>query len=167
MMFFLQVVSAPGLDLNTLVTGGTGATIMAALIFAGKLILDRAIPSRSDARASVSMVLDGLQKMVKVLQEEKVADAERLQNKQRRIDQLEEAAEKDYDRITELRTEVIDLRNRLATKDRHINLLVIELRKLGAHVSGIDMADTDIEITIPADQLRKEREASTGDKVNP
>ena len=149
-------------DLNGLVSGGTGAAVMAALIFVVKLVLDRTIPSRSDARASQSLVLQGLQQLVKVLQEEKVADAARLANKQDRIEQLEKAADRDYDRITELRAEVIDLRNRLATKDRHITLLVVELKKLGAHISGIDLAEMDLEITIPADQLRKERESQAG-----
>lgn len=164
-MYLLAVisgVSVPVIDLNGLVTGGTGAAIMAALLFAGKLVLDRAIPSRSDARASQSLVLQGLQQLVKVLQEEKVADATRLQNKQDRIEQLEKAADLDYDRIKELRAEVIDLGNRLATKDRHITLLVGELKKLGAHISGIDLAEMDLEITIPADQLRKERESQAG-----
>lgn len=156
MSLLLVAATLPSLDLNTLVTGGTGATIMAAVIFAGKLILDRAIPSRSDARANVSMALEGLQQVVKVLQEEKTSDSKRMLDKQARIDQLEDAADKDYDRIIELRTEVIDLRNRLATKDRHITLLIAELRKLGAHVSGVSMEDSDLEVTMPTEAVREE-----------
>lgn len=152
-------VTAPLLDLNTLVSGGTGATLMAALIFVGKLILDRTIPSRSDARANVTMLIEGLNNMVKVLQEEKVADAKRLVDKQARIDVLEAAADKDYDRISELRFEIIDLRNRLAQKDRHINTLVSELRKIGAQVTGLDLDDmtTALEITLPAEVIRTVR----------
>lgn len=148
---------APVFDLNTLVSGGTGATLMAAVIFVGKLILDRTIPSRSDQRANVTLLIEGLNNMVKVLQEEKVADARRLTDKQARIDALEQAAEKDYDRISELRAEIIDLRNRLAQKDRHINTLVSELRKVGAQVSGLDLEDigADIEITLPAEVVRR------------
>jgi len=148
---------APAFDLNDIISGGTGATIMAALIFVGKLILDRTIPSRSDQRANVTLVLEGLNNMVKVLQEEKTADAKRLADKQARIDALEAAAEKDYDRISELRAEIIDLRNRLAQKDRHINTLVAELRKLGAQVSGLDLEDLEasIEITLPAADVRR------------
>jgi chromosome segregation ATPase len=141
------VETAAAFDLNTFVSGGAGAAIMGAVIFAGKLILDRTIPSRSDARANVTLVLEGLNNMVKVLQEEKVADAKRLEDKQSRIDMLESAADKDYDRINELRNEIIDLRQRLAVKDRHINNLVSELRKFGVMVTGIDLDDADIEIT--------------------
>jgi hypothetical protein len=150
-------IAAPIFDLNTLVSGGTGATLMAALIFVVKLIMDRTIPSRSDARANVSLLIEGLNNMVKVLQEEKTADAKRLADKQARIDALEQAAEKDYDRISELRAEIIDLRNRLAQKDRHINTLVAELRKVGAQVTGLDLEDfgADIEIKLPAEVVRK------------
>lgn len=146
----------PGFDLNTLVSGGTGATLMAALIFVGKLILDRTIPSRSDARANVALLIEGLNNMVKVLQEEKLADAKRLADKRTRIDVLESAADKDYDRIKELRDEIIDLRQRLSQKDRHINTLVTELRKVGAQVTGLDLADfeSELEIVLPAEVIR-------------
>ncbi len=161
---------APSFDFNTLVSGGTGATIMAALIFVGKIILDRTIPSRSDARANVAMLIEGLNNMVKVLQEEKLADAKRLQDKQARIDVLEDAADKDYDRIKELRDEIIDLRLRLAQKERHINTLVSELRKVGAQVIGLNLDDleTDLEITLPSEVIRRslptqEKSAKTGD----
>lgn len=145
-------------DLNTLVSGGTGAGLMAVAIFAIKLVLDRTIPSRSDARANVTMVLEGLNNMVKVLQEEKIADAKRLTDRQARIDTLEQAADKDYDRISELRSEIIDLRNRLAQKERHINTLVRELRKLGAQVSGLDIEDFDLEVTHTAEEMKALRE---------
>lgn len=162
-----EAAAAPLFDLNTLVSGGTGATLMAALIFVGKLILDRTIPSRSDARANVTMLIEGLNNMVKVLQAEKLADAKRLADKRDRIDVLESAADRDYDRIKELREEIIDLRNRLAQKDRHINTLVTELRKVGAQVTGLDLEDFegDIEITLPAEVIRKVRQpesTSTG-----
>lgn len=145
------VATASGLDLNSIITGGAGATFMAALIFVGKLIADRTIPSRSDARANVTLVLEGLNNMVKVLQEEKVADSKRLADKQSRIDVLEAAADQDYDRIRELRAEIIDLRQSLAQKDRHINTLVSELRKLGAQVVGLELTEieADLEITMP------------------
>lgn len=136
----------PAIDLNTLVSGGVGAGVVSAVIYVVKLILDRTIPSRSDARANVTLVIEGLNNMVKVLQEEKKADADRLDEKQKRIDVLQEAAEKDYDRITELRAEIIDLRTRLATKDRHINTLVSELRKLGRSVTGLDLVDSDVAV---------------------
>lgn len=156
--------SAPGLDLNSLVTGGAGATIAGLIYWVIKLVLDRTIPSRSDARANVTLVLEGLNNMVKVLQEEKTADAKRLTDKQARIDQLEEAADKDYDRIAELRSEILDLRNRLSQKDRHINALVSELRKFGAVVTGLDLEDAeDLEITMPKEKLQQLRdEAGSG-----
>lgn len=150
---------AASLDLNALLSGGGGATLVALLIWVGKLILDRTVPSRSDSRASQSLVLESLSNMVKVLQEEKTADAARLESKQDRIDSLEEASNKDYDLITELRTEITDLRNRLAVKDRHIRILVLELRKLGAQVTGLDTeADiSDIEVTMNPDEIKSLR----------
>lgn len=151
----------PSFDLNTLVSGGAGAAFMGALIFVGRLILDRTIPSRSDTRANVTMLIEGLNNMVKVLQEEKQADAERLRDKQARIDVLEGAADKDYDRIKELREEIIELRTRLAQKDRHINTLVSELRKIGAQVIGLDLED--IEVTLPAEVIRKVRNRAETD----
>jgi chaperonin cofactor prefoldin len=154
-----QAVQSAGLDLNGLISGGTGASVVAALIFVGKLILDRAIPSRSDARANVTLVLEGLNNMVKVLQEEKLADTKRLEDKQARIDILERESDKDYDRISELRSEIIDLRNRLAVKDRHINNLVSELRKFGVMVTGIELDDADIEITHPSQEIQQARRA--------
>ena len=145
-------------DLNSLVSGGTGAGLFALVVFIVKLILDRTIPSRSDARANVTLVLEGLSNMVKVLQEEKIADAARLAKKQERIDLLESAADKDYETIGELRAEIIELRNRLAQRDRHIMTLVQELRKLGAQVTGLSLTDLDesLEITMPTVQ-EKER----------
>jgi chromosome segregation ATPase len=150
-------------DLNTVVSGGVGAAVVSAIIYVIKLILDRTIPSRSDARANVGMVLEGLNNMVKVLQEEKVADAVRLAAKTDRIEVLEQAADKDYDRISELRAEIIDLRNRLATKDRHINTLVSELRKLGAQVTGLELGHFEnLEVTHTTEEVRKMR-ADTGE----
>lgn len=149
-----QQNAASVLDLNALLSGGGGATLVALIIWVGKLVLDRTVPSRSDSRASQSLVLESLSNMVKVLQEEKVADATRLESKQERIDALETASTKDYDLISELRAEITDLRNRLAVKDRHIRILVLELRRLGAQVTGLDAeADIeDIEVTMnPAD----------------
>ena len=160
MSILLTAAVAPppfSLDLNSLITGGSGAAFMAALIFVGKLIADRTIPSRSDARANVTLVLEGLNNMVKVLQEEKLADSKRLDDKQARIDVLEAAADQDYDRIRELRAEIFDLSQRLAQKDRHINTLVSELRKLGAHVAGLELTDinVEIEVTLPKEAVQK------------
>lgn len=145
---------APGIDLNSLVSGGVGASVVAAILYVIKLILDRTIPSRSDARANVTLVLEGLNNMVKVLQAEKFADSDRLKDKQGRIDLLEEASDKDYARISELRAEVIELRTRLAVKDRHINTLVTELRKLGAQVTGLELEDFELlEVTHLAEEM--------------
>jgi len=157
--YFMNVEPAVprGFDLNDLLAGGTGATLMAALIFVGKLILDRTIPSRSDQRANVSLVLEGLSNMVKVLQEEKIADAKRLADKQVRIDALEAAAILDYESIAELRREILELNSRLEQKDRHIRLLVNELRKLGATVTGVEILESveSLEITLPTSEINQ------------
>lgn len=140
-------------DLNTIISGGTGATIVGAAYFIFKTLFEKTVPSRSDARASTQLVLEGLNNMVKVLQEEKQADAERLTKKQVRIDELEQAADVDYDRIRELRDEILDLQGRLAQKDRHIATLVRELRRLGAQVTGLDLED--VEVTAPREEVRR------------
>jgi hypothetical protein len=152
-------------DLNGIISGGTGAGIFALVVFVIKLVLDRTIPSRSDARANVTIVLEGLSNMVKVLQEEKIADAARLADKQKRIDTLESAADKDFESIGELRKEILDLRTRLATKDRHIGVLVHQLRLLGAVVTGIELDEEDdiesLEITLPGSSSRHQRGTGT------
>lgn len=135
------------LQLPTIVNGGLGAALVGLFIYVGRLLLDRFVPSRTDARASYQMVLDGLNNMVKVLQEEKLADAERLKVKQARIDELENMAERDYTAIRELRAERDDLERRIHVKDRHIAILVNELRKLGREVTGLDI-DEDPEVTV-------------------
>lgn len=143
-------------DLNTIVSGGTGATVVGVLFLISKSIFDKAMPSRSDARASTSLVLEGLNNMVKVLQEDKEADRLALSKKQVRIDELEKAADVDYDRIRELRDEILDLQTRLSQKDRHINTLVRELRRVGAEVTGLDL--DDIEVTHSAEEVRRIRQ---------
>lgn len=156
-----EAPSSPGLDLNSLLSGGGGALAVGLGYYVFRVVVDRAIPTRSDARASTSQVLEGLSNMVKVLQEEKIADATRLTDKQGRIDLLEDSADKDYERIRELRTEILDLSQRLALKDRHIRILVLELRKLGAQVTGVDdpqASSEDIEVTLSGEQAAALRE---------
>lgn len=153
-------------DLNGIISGGTGAGIFALVVYVVKLVMDRTIPSRSDARANVTIVLEGLSNMVKVLQEEKIEDAKRLSVKQDRIDLLEGAADKDYTTIAELRAEILDLRRRLSIKDRHIQVLVQQLRLLGATVTGIEMAPDDIEqleITLPGTNVKQRTDTSEVD----
>lgn len=153
-------------DLNSIVSGGTGAALFALVVWVFKLILDRTIPTRSDHRADYTMLIDGLSNMVRVLQEEKIADAKRLADKQIRIDTLEGAADKDYETIADLRGEILDLRQRLNQKDRHIQLLTVELRKLGAVVTGLDISSDDedsLEITLPTEVRRREPKPNTSD----
>ena len=173
-MIDIAMSAAPGggaggitFDLNGIISGGTGAGLFALIAFVIKLVLDRTIPSRSDARANVTIVLEGLSDMVKVLQEEKIADAKRLADKQERIELLEGSSEKDFETIAELRKEILDLRHRLQTKDRHIKILVHQLRLLGATVTGIELAvDEDfenLEITIPPTTTRTHRSEPRSD----
>ena len=147
-------VGGLSIDLNGVISGGAGASIVALVVWVCKLVLDRTIPSRSDARANVTIVLEGLSNMVKVLQEEKIADAKRLADKQARIDVLEAAGDKDFETIGELRKEILDLRHRLQTKERHIQILAHQLRLLGAQVTGIELDPEDefeqLEITMPS-----------------
>lgn len=173
-MIDIAMSAAPGggaggitFDLNGIISGGTGAGLFALIAFVIKLVLDRTIPSRSDARANVTIVLEGLSDMVKVLQEEKIADAKRLADKQERIELLEGSSEKDFETIAELRKEILDLRHRLQTKDRHIKILVHQLRLLGATVTGIELAEDEdfehLEITIPPTTTRTHRSEPRAD----
>lgn len=131
-------------SLNSLVSGGAGTVIVGLLYFVVKLVLDRTIPSRSDQRASTSLLIEGLNNMVKILQEEKESDAKRLLAKQERIETLEVASDKDYEKIKELRLEINELRERLATKERHIVTLVNELRRFGSVVTGLELEEISI-----------------------
>lgn len=142
------------LNFNALLSGGAGATFIFIIWYVARLILDRTIPSRSDARANISIVLESLQSMVNVMQVEKLADAKRLEDRQKRIDQLEESSDADYKRKAELQADIIDLRARLAQKERHIRELIHTLTSLGAKVVGVD-TDT-LEITLPADVVADE-----------
>ena len=146
-----------GIDFNTLLQGGSSGAIVGAVLIIIKLVVDRTLPGRSDQRANVQITLDSLNNVIKVLQEEKTADAKRLEDKQARIDVLEVEAEKDYDRISELRGEIIDLRQRLAVKDRHITALVSQLRRLGVVVAGIELDDTNLEITFTQEEIQATR----------
>lgn len=142
------------LDLNALIGGGTGATAVGIIWYIGKLILDRTVPSRSDARANITILLEGLQSMVKVLQDEKEADAQRLKDRQARIDILEGESDTNYVRRAEMQAEIIELRVRVAQKDRHIRELVHMLTQLGAKVVGVDT--DNIEITLPSNAVAAE-----------
>lgn len=148
--------SSGAFDLNSLVGGGAGATLIAVIFYVGKLILDRTIPSRSDSRANITILLEGLQSMVKVLQDEKAADAKRLTDRQSRIDSLEEESDTNYVRKAEMQAEIIELRARVAQKDRHITELVHMLTRMGARVVGLD-ADY-LDITLPAAEIVQARE---------
>lgn len=165
--FFLTLAETaaetePALDLNAFVSGGSGVGVVGALFILVKLVLDKTLPGRSDQRANVQIMLESLNNMIKVLQDEKAADAKRLEDKQARIDALEDEAEKDYDRISELRAEIIDLRQRLAVKDRHINALVSQLRRLGILVTGVELEDTNLEITFTKEEIQDARGQAAG-----
>jgi hypothetical protein len=156
-----QNTTIGGFSLNSILLGSGGAGILGLIIWVVKFIIDRAIPSRSDARATTGQVLETLQNTIKILQEEKIGDQQRMKDKQDRIDMLEESSEQDYDKISDLRNEILDLRNKVSQKDRHIRILVLELRKLGAQVTGVDEeADElpDITVTLNPDQLKMLRE---------
>lgn len=158
MIEFISLFTAaenPTLDLNALVGGGAGATLVGILFYIGKLILDRTIPSRSDSRANITILLDGLQSMVKVLQDEKTADAKRLADRQDRIETLEKESDLSYTRRAEMQAEIIDLRARVAQKERHIRELAHMLVQLGAKVTGLD--DDTLEITLPTSEVAKIR----------
>ena len=153
------------IDLNSILGGSAGATLVGLIFYVGKLILDRTIPSRSDARANITVLLEGLQSMVKVMQAEKDADAKRLADRQARIDILEEASGADYARKAELQAEVIDLRVTVARKERHIKELVHMLTSLGAKVDGLD--SDNLEITLPASEVAEQRKKHSGKGDDP
>lgn len=144
-LFAEPVVAADGtFSLNSLVSGGAGTVIVGLIYFVIKLVLDRTIPSRSDTRASTSLLIEGLNNMVKILQEEKESDSKRLAAKQERIGVLEMASDKDYEKILDLRGDINELRDRLAVKERHIATLINELRRFGSVVTGMDLENLTI-----------------------
>jgi chromosome segregation ATPase len=150
------VAAAPaGLDLNALVGGGAGAGAVGLVFYIVKLVLNRTVPSRSDSRANITILLEGLQSMVKVLQDEKASDAKRLTDRQARIDALEDEADISYARRAEMQADIIELKARVAQKDRHIRELSHMLTQLGATVVGID--SDNLEITLPAEDVAKLR----------
>jgi septal ring factor EnvC (AmiA/AmiB activator) len=163
--WFAGADSAPaGLTLGGLISGLGGAGALGIIYYIVKLVLDKTIPSRSDNRASTSLVLDSLSNMVKVLQDEKKEDAVRLKAKQDRIDQLESEADADFARIQDLRTEILELRERLGRKDRHIKILVLELQKLGATITGLDSnneSNEGVEVTMKPEEVRALRDGIT------
>jgi hypothetical protein len=166
-VFAVSVMSAAadaaddsGIDLNAFVSGGSGVGAVGAILLLIKLVLDRTLPGRSDQRANVQIVLESLNNTIKILQEEKTADSRRLEDKQDRINALETEAEKDYDRISELRAEIIDLRNRLGVKDRHIQALVSQLRKVGILVTGIELDGSETEISFTPNSSNPQRSQS-------
>jgi uncharacterized coiled-coil protein SlyX len=139
-----------GIQLNDVIGGGAGATVFGLVWFVVKFVLDRTVPSRSDSRANVGMVLEGLNNVVKVLQEEKAAETDRMAAKQKRIEELELQATADDHTIKELKTEVFDLGQVVKRKDITIRTLVTELQRMGANVSGFEL-DTTVQplITYP------------------
>lgn len=132
--------------IGTLSLGGLGTALVGAAIWAVRLILDRSVPSRTTKKEESKLALEGMKTLVTVLQEEKKEDAARMKAKQDRIDQLESEADKDFNRIVELRNEVLDLRNRLAVKDQRIQVLVLALRRFGQDVAGLGSETGEIQI---------------------
>lgn len=128
--------SLPAFDLNQFLGGGAVALFIAIAYFVIRLLFDRAIPSKSDGRESINLVVESLNATIKILQDDKTSDLARLQTALDRADRLEKESGEDYEKLNELRGEVVDLRNRLARKDQHIHVLVAELKKLGIFVSG-------------------------------
>lgn len=130
----------PGLvTLESFFGGSLGAGLVALVIYAVRLILDRFVPSRADARQSLSVLIEGLQSMVALLQAEKESDAKTLADRQARIAMLESEALTSYKTRGELQAEIIELRTRIAQRDRHIQQLVDLLAsKFGVSVAGYD-----------------------------
>jgi len=126
----------PAFDLNQFLGGGAVALVITIAYFVIRLIFDRAIPTKSDGRESISLVVESLNATIKIMQEEKASDLSRLKGALDRADKLELDADVDYGRLNDLRSEVVDLRNRLARKEQHITTLVHELKKLGVTVRG-------------------------------
>lgn len=147
----MYTVAPSTFNLDAFLSGGVGASIVGLIFWTIKLLLDRFIPSRADARANIGQLIENLRSMVVVLQEEKRSDAQRLADKQARVDVLEASADADYEKIQELRREVQELRRLLNRREQHITIMVTSLRQLGAEVSGIDpeVAPNSLEITMP------------------
>ncbi len=95
-MNLLVLAANPGgadniFDLNGLLSGGVGTAIVLGVVYVVRIIADRTIPSRSDKRGDLSLALETLNNTIKILQDERRADSERLTAKQGRIDELEKS----------------------------------------------------------------------------
>lgn len=147
-----STATVPGFDLNQFLGGGAVALVVAIAYFVVRLLFDRAIPTRSDGRESISLVVESLNATIKIMQDDKASDLTRLQSALDRADRLEKDADVDYGKLNELRAEVVELRNRLARKDQHINTLVAELKKLGIAVLGHrDESSGPLQIIYPTE----------------
>lgn len=149
---FIRYTAEPVLDnpdsVSPIVSGGLGSALTLVVIYIVKLIADRFVPTRSDSRASMQMVVDSLKQAIDTLAADKEADSGRYIKLQNRVDELEQEAARDYEVIRALREELGELRERLHKKDQSILSLVAELRKLGATVTGVDLETLTPEIKV-------------------
>lgn len=129
---------------NTTVSGG----VLALLFWTIRLFLNKRVSSRSDDRADRESIQQALNNTIKILADEKQTDLNRLKEREQRIHALETEADKDYDRLRELRKDVIELTDRLAHKDRNIALLAAELVRFGAIIDGLDSESIMTKVTI-------------------
>lgn len=119
--------------------GAAGAAFVAVVVYLGKLLADRLIPSRSDARASLDTLITGLQSMVNTLHTEKEYDSKTLADRQARISLLESEALASYQLRATLQTEIIELQARNAQRERQIQQLVDLLAsRYGVTVEGYE-----------------------------
>ena len=129
----------PAFSIESFVGGGAGAAFVGVVLYIGKLLLDRFVPSRADARASLDILITGLQSMVNTLHAEKESDSKMLAERQARITLLENESLAGYQLRADLQAEIIELRARQAQRDHHIQQLVDLLAsRYGVSVEGYE-----------------------------
>lgn len=120
-----------------------GGPAVGAAIATGAMALihnlaDKKVTPAVTVQSKTQALLEGLERMVTLMTEDKAKDAERISSLQARIDELELDSQKDLDAISRLHKQILELHAEAARKDATIRLLANELRVLGTIAHGID-----------------------------
>lgn len=115
--------------------GAAVATGVMALIHN---LADKKVTPAVTVQSKTQALLEGLERMVTLMTEDKAKDAERIAALQTRIDELEQDSQKDLEAISKLHKEILELHTEAARKDATIRLLASELSVLGTIAHGLD-----------------------------
>lgn len=101
-------------------------------------LADKKVTPAVTVQSKTQALLEGLERMVTLMTEDKAKDAERIAALQNRIDELELDSQKDLEAISKLHREILELHAEASRKDATIRLLANELSVLGVLAHGLD-----------------------------